>query len=361
MAKLVIVDGSSILTTSFFGNVPREFYTLKSAGERDALLRRKSLQTSSGIYTNGVLPMTRILMNLLSVQKPTHFAVAWDVSRDTFRRRLYPDYKGHREEALPTLGQQYSTMQSLLSGMKIPQFWFDDYEADDIIGTLSRKFEQDMPVYILTKDQDALQLVTDRTRVWLLTSKAQDMYETRGLKSKQLLVPDGAFEYTPVTFEEEYGLKPLQMIDKKALEGDSSDNIPGVKGVGEKAAIPLLQEFGTIENLYHFIEDMSASEEAEFKSLLKSLGISRSPLSPLLKTSEDELCGKAAAFLSKALATIHTDIEALSSIMERDLRLELDMNGAAEKFSELEFASLLPKLTALAAGDDAVAVDDIAG
>lgn len=347
MKKLILIDGSSLLTTSFFGNVPREFYGLKTAADRDALLRKKSLQTSSGVFTNGVLPMTRILLNVLSAQKPTHFAVAWDVSRNTFRRRLYTDYKGHREEALPTLGQQYGTMQSLLGAMNIAQFWFDDYEADDIIGTLAKQFEVDMPVYILTKDQDALQLVTDRTRVWLMTAKAADMYKERGCKAKDLNVPDGVFEYTPVTFEEEYQLKPIQMIDKKALEGDSSDNIPGVKGVGEKAAVPLLQEFGTIENLYHFIEEMSATDEAEFKALMKSLGISRSPLSPLLKESDEELCGKAAASLSKALATIHTEIEALSSIRDEDLCFRLNLEGAIEKFKELEFSSLLPKLPTL--------------
>ncbi|GEO25986.1 hypothetical protein AAC03nite_17710 [Alicyclobacillus acidoterrestris] len=342
--KLVLIDGSSLLTTSFFGNVPRDYYQLKSQEEREAYLRKKALCTESGIYTNAVYPMTRILLNLVERQKPTHLAVAWDVSRNTFRRELYPDYKGHREDALPILGQQYGTMQSLLSAMNIAQFWFDDYEADDIIGTLARKFEKDMPVYIYTKDQDALQLISEGTRVWLLTSKAEALYKSRGLNVKELAVPDGTFEYTTVTFEEEYGLKPWQMVDKKALEGDSSDNIPGVKGVGEKAAVPLLREFGKIEDLYDYIEDMCPEHESEVKRLFKELGIARSPLVYLTKESDTELVGKRAAVLSKALATIRTDIEALATVDAASLEVRIDYAQAREKFVELEFSSLLKKL-----------------
>lgn len=343
MDKLILIDGSSILTTSFFGNVSRDFYAMKSAEEKNEYMRKKALQTSTGLFTNAVYPMTRVLLNLIGTQKPTHFAVAWDVSRNTFRRALYSEYKGHREEALPSLGEQYGTMQKLLRSMNIPQYWFEDYEADDIIGTLARRFEEQMPVYILTKDQDALQLVSPNTRVWLLTSKAEALYRERGLHPKQFRIPDGVFEYTPVTFEEEYGLKPIQMIDKKALEGDSSDNIPGVKGVGAKAAIPLLQEFGTIEHLYDYVENLSPTDEAHWKDLLKSLGISRSPLAYLLKEEEGILCGKRAAMLSKTLATIRTDIEELQHLTRDDLKLRIDATATRASFQELEFTSLLAK------------------
>lgn len=344
--KLILIDGSSLLTTSFFGNVRRDFYSMKTAADKEAYLRRTALRTSSGVFTNAVYPMTRILLNLIENQQPTHFVVAWDVSRNTFRRKLYSEYKGHREDALPVLGEQYQTMQSLLDVMNIPQFRFDDYEADDIIGTLAKRFETEMPVYILTKDQDALQLVTDHTHVWLGTSKAEELYKSRGIQPKMLRVPDGSFEYTPVTFEEEYGLRPIQMIDKKALEGDSSDNIPGVKGVGEKAAVPLLQEYGTIEHLYEAIEGMNPHEEAEMKVLFKAMGISRSPLAYLLKESNDELCGKEAAILSKTLATIHTSIPQLGTVTTADVRLQLNVEETQAKFAELEFTSLASTLTA---------------
>ncbi|MFB5189676.1 5'-3' exonuclease [Alicyclobacillus fastidiosus] len=351
--KLILIDGSSLLTTSFFGNVPRDYYQLRSQEEREAYLRKKALRTEVGIYTNAVYPMTRILLNLIERQKPTHLAVAWDVSRNTFRRQLYSDYKGHREDALPILGEQYGTMQALLETMNISQFWFEDYEADDILGTLARKFEQDMPVYIYTKDQDALQLISRGTRVWLLTSKADALYQSRGLEVKQLSVPDGTFEYTTVTFEEEYGLEPWQMIDKKALEGDSSDNIPGVKGVGEKASVPLLREFGTIDNLYEYIEDLYPAHESELKQMFKDLGIARSPLSYLLKESETELVGKRAALLSKDLATIRTDLQELALVDAAQLELKIDYAQTREKFLELEFNSLLKKLpTAEPTGDD---------
>ncbi|GMA64663.1 5'-3' exonuclease [Alicyclobacillus fastidiosus] len=354
--KLILIDGSSLLTTSFFGNVPRDYYQLRSQEEREAYLRKKALRTEAGIYTNAVYPMTRILLNLIERQKPTHLAVAWDVSRNTFRRELYPDYKGHREDALPILGEQYGTMQALLETMNIPQFWFEDYEADDILGTLARKFEQDMPVYVFTKDQDALQLISEGTRVWLLTSKADALYQNRGLSVKQLSVPDGTFEYTTVTFEEEYGLEPWQMIDKKALEGDSSDNIPGVKGVGEKASVPLLREFGTIDNLYEYIEDLYPAHESDLKQMFKALGIARSPLSYLLKESETELVGKRAAFLSKTLATIRTDLQELEHVDAARLELNIDYAQTREKFVELEFNSLLKKLPVAEPTGDDVAV-----
>lgn len=353
--KFILVDGSSLLTTAFFGNVPRDFYQMKTAADKDAYLRRKALQTSNGVFTNAVYPMTRILLNLIEQQRPSHIAIAWDVSRNTFRKKLYNDYKGHREDALPILGEQYQTMQSLLHAMNIPQFRFEDYEADDIIGTLAKRFERDMPVYIITKDQDALQLITEHTRVWLMTSKAEELYKARGLQPKQLHVPDGTFEYTPVTFEEEYGLKPLQMIDKKALEGDSSDNIPGVKGVGEKAAIPLLQEFSSIEHLYNAIENMSQHEEDNMKNLMKSLGISRSPLSYLLKESDEELCGKKAAMLSKQLATICTDIEQLANLTVDDVLLDMNIASTREKFEELEFTSLLSRACVALPADEEIA------
>ncbi|WAH38389.1 5'-3' exonuclease [Alicyclobacillus dauci] len=342
--KLILIDGSSLLTTAFFGNVPRDYYRLKDQADREEYLRKKALCTTKGVYTNAVYPMTRILLNLIERQKPTHFAVAWDVSRNTFRRKLYGEYKGHREDALPILSEQYRTMQELLQAVNIPQFWLDDYEADDIIGTLARKFESEMPVYILTKDQDALQLISESTRVWLMTSKAEELYKVRSLNLKELAIPDGVFEYSPVTFEEEYGLKPHQMVDKKALEGDNSDNIPGVKGIGEKASVPLLQEFQTVENLYDYIENMTSAEQAEMKLLFKALGIARSPLAYLLKESDTELVGKQAAILSKVLATIRTDLEALDTVTSDDLRLDLNVQVMHERFIELEFASLIKKL-----------------
>lgn len=332
---LILIDGSSLLSTSFYGNLPFEY--MKNGDNR------KLLRTSDGTFTNGVFTMTKKILSIIEEQSPKKLVVAWDLGRNgTFRKILHQPYKAHRKETPAELKEQFKTMQKLLSDMNIPQYMFEKYEADDIIGTLC-KFENVIPTYILTKDQDALQLISDNTRVWLMTDKAKDMYKERNINIKELNIPDNVFEYTPLTFEEVYGLKPIQIIDKKAIEGDKSDNIPGVSGVGEKTVVPLISEFGTVENLYEHIENMSKEEENDFKALLKDLGISRSPLANLLKKPEKngDLVGKDAAMLSKKLATIVRDIEELQDVTLEDLELKLNYEKMYESFKLLEFKSLL--------------------
>ena len=339
MNKLLLIDGSSLLSTSFFGNLPATYFKARTEEEKAQALK-KVLKTSTGVFTNGVFTMTKALLNLMDKQEPTHLVVAWDVSRNTFRRKAYEGYKANRGVTAPELSAQFTVMQELLDAMKIPQFMFEEYEADDIIGTFAKQFEQSIPTYILTKDQDALQLVSEYTRLWLMTSKAKEMYKELGIETKGLNIPDNVFEYTPIYVEEFYGVRPVQIIDKKALEGDSSDNIPGVKGVGPKAVGPLLNEFGTVEEIYDYIEN---TPEKEAKEFFKELGI-RSPLAALLKEDENELVGKRAAYLSKELATINTQIEELFNVQIADLELNVDFEAMLLKFKELEFKSLVEQM-----------------
>lgn len=319
---LLLIDGSSILNSCFFGTVPQEYYRAKTPEEKRFILPR-IMQTKTGIFTNGVFAMSKSLRNLVERCKPTHMAVAWDVTRDTFRRGLYPEYKANRAETAPELKSQFALMQEVLRAAGIMQFMDSNVEADDFLGSLSKQFESRVPVYIYTKDQDALQLVSDRTRVWLITSKSEDMKKVYG--KSEGFVPNGAFEFTPLLVKEVYGLDPDQIIDKKALEGDTSDNIPGVKGVGEKAAVPLLQEYGTVGGIYDALED-----EKQFKEVCKDLGV-RSPIKALTE-------GRDMAFLSKTLATIKTDSLPVSL---DDLRLCINQTVLNSKFRELEFTSLV--------------------
>jgi DNA polymerase-1 len=315
----------------------------KTNEQREAALP-KLMQTSTGVYTNGVFTMVKALLNLFKKQQPSHVAVAWDITRDTFRKEMYCQYKAHREEIRPELKSQFILMQELLTAMNIPQFMYQKYEADDIIGTLAKRFETTLPTYILTKDQDALQLVNDHCRLWLMTSKATDMYKELGIDTADLNIPDNVFEYTPCYIEAFYGVKkPSQIVDLKALQGDSSDNIPGVKGVGPKAALPLLYEYDTVEELYDTIDNLSKGEEKEFKEFLKELGIKRSPLAYLLKEDSDdgEIVGKEAALLSKKLATIVTDILELCEVKIDNLKLDINTEAMRAKFKELEFKSML--------------------
>lgn len=343
--KLILIDGSSLLSTSFFGSLGQtKYYRVKTEEEKQAELE-KLMKTSDGRYTNGVYTMTKILLNILEKQKPTHMAICWDVNRSSLeRKKKFNGYKGHRKETIPQLGEQFGLAQKLFTSMGIKNYKLEAHEADDIIGTFAKTFEEEIPTYVLTKDQDALQLITEHTRVWLNTSKAKDMYKDRGLDIKELPIPDGVFEFTPQSFEEEYGLKPIQIIDMKALEGDSSDNIPGVKGVGPSSVIPLLQEYGSIEGIYEVIEN---TPEKELKQFFKEeLGIKQSPIAKLLKepTADEPIAGKKAAFLSKELATIKIDLEPFNTYVLSDLEVHLDKEETLKKFKELQFKSLIEKL-----------------
>lgn len=322
--SLLLIDGSSILNSCFFGTVPKEYYRAKTPEEKRFILPN-IMQTKTGIFTNGVFAMSKSLKNLVERFKPKYMAVAWDITRDTFRRKIYPDYKANRAETAPELKSQFAIMQNVLQAAGIKQFVDPNIEADDFLGSLSRQFESRTPVYIYTKDQDALQLVSDRTRVWLITSKADEMKNTYG--KPEGFVPNGAFEFTPLFVKEVYGLTPEQIIDKKALEGDPSDNIPGVRGIGEKASVPLLQEYGTVEGIYDALED-----EKHFKNICKELGV-RSPIKALTE-------GREMACLSKTLATIK--IESLPVSLE-DLQLCIDRYSLDAKFRELEFNSLVSR------------------
>jgi 5'-3' exonuclease len=343
MDKLIIIDGSSILSTSFFGNVPKQYYNAKTEEERKLVLP-KLLQTKDGRYTNGVFIMMKVILNLIKTQKPTHLVVAWDLTRETFRKKMYEEYKGHREQIKPELSSQFVLAQEVLKEMNVKQYAYMDYEADDIIGTLSKRFGQAIPTFIYTKDQDSLQLVDDYTRVWLITSTAEEKYKEMGLDYGVIsnYVPKGAFEFTPLYIEEFYEIKtPCQIVDRKAIEGDKSDNIPGVSGVGEKAVVPLIEEFGSVEGIYDYIEN---TPEEEVKEMMKALGISRSPVANLTKPANSELqkmSAKEYALLSKKLATIKTDIPELENVNLEELSLNINEKGKTEKFIELEFRSLL--------------------
>ena len=401
--KLLIIDGSSLLSTSFYATATA-YLMAKTDEDKEKALERL-MKTSDGRYTNGVFPFMRTLLSLIKKNQPTHLAVVWDVSRQTFRQEIAGGtYKGTRKATPHPLKEQFISTQNLLQGI-IPQFLSgrDDeevYEADDFAGSLAKRFQTEIPVFLHTKDEDYLQLVDSNTRVWLGSSKADKMFEDLNLNRQEFNVPDGFFEFTLSTLKDIKGLKPYQIVEYKALCGDTSDNIPGVKGVGEKAVIPLLQEYGTIEAIYETIENLSAKEEKELKKFFKeSLGIGRSPISYMLAdgvialgngdkinynaifdevTEEDttlqplfeeklgklkfpirlsnaedieklkneevfgiQLCAKESAFMSKELATIKTDIESIAQVNLDDIKLNIDYTEFKNRLLDLEIKTLI--------------------
>lgn len=261
------------------------------------------LSNKAGIHTNAILGFAKLLEKIIREEQPTHFLVAFDAGKTTFRHSKYSEYKGGRQKTPPELSEQFPYIRQLLDAYHIKHYELENYEADDIIGTLSKEADQnDFETIIVTGDRDLTQLATQNVTIY---------YTKKGVTDVD--------HYTPEFIAEKYnGLKPIQIIDMKGLMGDSSDNIPGVAGVGEKTAIKLLNQFDSVEGVYENIDKVSG------KKLKEKLELSH----------ED-------ALMSKELATInrYSPIE----VTLNDTKLS-DINDNHEKielFKKLEFKQLL--------------------
>lgn len=331
--KLLIVDGSSLLSTSFYATA-RDLLFAKTEEQKE-FAYTKLMKSPEGEYTNGIYMFFKTLLPLLEAQNITHLAVVLDRSRDTFRRQIYPEYKANRSETPHPLKSQFKLLTDMLEDINIPVFSHGDYEADDFAGSLVKKFEIDIPIFLHTKDEDYIQLVSEYTKLWMVTSKAEDMYNEIGINKKDLALPNGTFEYTPKYVKHFKGIEPIQIIDAKAIEGDKSDNIKGVKNVGPVSSRPLIAHYGSIEEIYNNIEGLSLEAEKELLTFFKEdLGIKRSPLKNLLLYKED-------AIISKQLATIKTDIEEIQDLTLDKLVLDIDYVKMNTAFKELGMGSLI--------------------
>ena len=317
--KLVIIDGSSMLSTCYYAVLPREIMFAKTEEEKQKHYNI-ILRSEDGVYTNAIFGMLKMVVSLIKKQKPDYMAFVFDKTRDTFRRELYPDYKGTRTVTPAPLKEQFILMEQILEDVGFKVLYSGRYEADDYAGSLVMKFRERIPVVVMTKDHDYLQLVNDEhnVRAWMVQAKqekAEELYEkyysAYGMTKKDVNLPEKVFEFTAEHVFAEEGVWPEQIVDLKGIQGDSSDNIPGVKGVSSAAPL-LLNEYGTVEELYSVIHEAETDKKAlkDLQDFWKTgLGISRSPYKSLTKTGEEgELCGEAAAVLSKQLATIKTDI-----------------------------------------------------
>ncbi|KKB38192.1 DNA polymerase I [Bacillus thermotolerans] len=282
--KIVLIDGNSIAYRAFFA-LPL-------------------LNNNKGVHTNAVYGFAMMLLKVMEEERPTHLLVAFDAGKTTFRHETYSEYKGGRQKTPPELSEQFPYIRELLKAYSIAQYELENYEADDIIGTLSLQAESDgFEVKIYSGDKDLTQLASDQTTVCITKKGITDIEE-----------------YTPAHIQEKYGLTPQQIIDMKGLMGDSSDNIPGIPGVGEKTAIKLLKQFETVEKLLGSIDEVSG------KKLKEKL------------EEHQEL-----AVMSKELATISREVPLDFSISSLEYR-EPDEQKVYELFKDLGFNSLLDKL-----------------
>ena len=226
--KLMVLDGNSIVNRAYYGIRP--------------------LTTRQGLYTNAIYGFITTLQRLLDEEKPEALCVTFDRRGPTFRHEADAAYKAQRKGMPEELAMQMLPLKQVLTAMSIPRYELTGYEADDLIGTISRKCEAaGWDCVIVTGDKDSLQLITDHTKVKLVSTR---MGQTT------------TKDMTPETFQETYGFAPIHMIDLKALMGDSSDNIPGVPGIGEKTAMALVQEYGSIDALYAQMPDVHAKPAA---------------------------------------------------------------------------------------------------
>lgn len=284
MEKAILVDGNNLLFRSYYATA----YT------------GNFMRNSEGFPTNGLFGFVNMINKIISEEKPTYIAVAFDVGK-TFRHEKYSEYKGGRDETPDDLKKQFPVAKKILEAMGIKYLECPGYEADDIIGTLAKMvdIDDDFIATIISSDKDLLQLISNDVEVKLL-------------KQKDFI------RMNHDTFVETYGIEPIRMVDLKGLMGDSSDNIPGVKGIGEKTALKLLQKYVSVEGVYEHIDEISGAVKNKLVD------------------------GKDSAFASKEIATIYKDVPL--NITLKDIKYEgEDADKLVTIFSDLEFYSFLKK------------------
>lgn len=277
MDKLVLIDGNSLLNRAYYAT--------------------PVFTTKAGVPTNGIFGFVKLLLKIIDDKKPSYLAVAFDLHAPTFRHKLYADYKAGRKPMPEELAVQVPVLKELLSLMKIKICEMEGYEADDIIGTLSKRFK--VQTYIYTGDRDSYQLVDETTSV---------CYTRKGVSD--------ILELSRENFQKETGLQPAQIIDLKSLMGDKSDNIPGVPGIGEKSAMQLIGQYGSLDGIYAHLDEVKGA-------LYKKLAENRD-----------------SAEFSHRLATIDVDAPITTQLSDCVLRVPFPYT-AREKFEELEFRSML--------------------
>ena len=347
---LLIIDGSSLLSTHYFGNLPREILYARTTEEKEKYYY-KLMKTSSGVYTNAIYGFLKTLFKILKEQDPRYLAVTWDLTRDTFRRTLYPLYKANRGDTPIPLIDQFNLMPEILKRFGIPEFMSEDYEADDYSGSLARAFESEVPVRILTKDHDYLQLINENTHLWLLQTtkeKSDELFKKYNIRNEGQW-PEKVFEFDEARMLQEFEVHPSEIPFLKGLQGDSSDNIPGVPGIGPKTAVALVKAYGRSDLLYDAIRDLTPEKEKALKAEWKEkYGLTRSPLSYLLREGDPEvtsenggegLSAETSLKLSEKLAQIVCDLP-LGDLKLSDLAVHLDRGEVEKVLTELEISSL---------------------
>jgi len=283
--RFVILDANSIMHRSFHALPP--------------------LKTKDGELVNAVYGFSSILMTILQQEKPHYIATAFDTAAPTFRHEVYKEYKAGRVKAPDEFYSQIPRIKEIVQAMNIPLLEQDGVEADDIIGTIVTVNEREHPELhnkIVTSDMDAMQLVSDKTCVSSLH---------KGYKATECFYREDVFK--------KYGIYPNQVIDYKAIQGDNSDNIPGVKGIGKVGAIQLLSEFGDLDNIYQNLEKIKGKKQ------------------DLLREQKEQ------AYFSQQLATIKCDVDIDYQLEDCEAH-DFDLEKVTQLFESMQFFSLIRRI-----------------
>jgi DNA polymerase-1 len=284
-SRLYLIDGSSYIFRAYFA-LPQ--------------------MSNSKIFTHAIFGFTTMILKFFKEHQPEFIAVVLDKGRETFRNEIYHEYKSNRPEAPPDLIPQFPYIRKVLQAMNISVQEREGFEADDLIATLAKKFSsQETEVVIVSGDKDLMQLVGDTTRIL-------DTMKSRWIGVEEV--------------KEKFGVEPHQVVEVMGLMGDQVDNIPGVKGIGEKTAIPLIQKFQSLENLFDHLDDLDKV----------GIKISARARKALMEGKED-------ALMSRKLATVKTDVPIHVELEELRYQ-EVNNENLRELYTELEFSQLLKGL-----------------
>ncbi len=287
MRKLILIDGNAILHRAYHSLPP--------------------FKTSKGEVTNAIYGFLRMLIEIYKRERPRYLGIAWDRKAPTFRHEEFKEYKATRAAPPDDLYPQLPRLKQVLEAFNIPMLEMDGFEADDLLGTVAHRAEQekDLETVIVTGDQDSFQLVDDLIHV---------MSPVKGISE--------IIMYDAKKVEEKFGVRPDQIIDYKSLSGDSSDNIPGVPGIGPKQAVELLQKYDNLDNIYAHLEYLPAGQKKKMAE------------------------GRESAYMSRKIATIQLDVP-IDFQIDTYRTHRIDYDKAKKLFAELEIKSLDKKLEEL--------------
>lgn len=266
--KILLIDGMALLF--------RHFYATS--------LHKQFMRNSSGTPTNGIQGFVRHVFSAINDIQPTHVAVCWDMGKSTFRNDMFDGYKQNRPAPPEELIPQFDYVKEVSNQFGFVNIGVQNYEADDVIGTLAHQYSDENQIYVVTGDKDILQCINPNVEIWL-TKKGFSIYN----------------RYTLDRFQSEYGLNPLQLIDVKAFMGDSADGYPGVKGIGEKTAIKLIQNYGSVESVVDAIDELTPGQQNKISNDMQNLKV------------------------SKSLAKIHTELPLDTTTLLQDMKFGTDI------------------------------------